>query len=311
MDVRQLSALLAVADHGSFTAAAAALSTVQSNVSAHVARLEREIGAPLVDRGSGLLTAEGELVVARGRRIVAEIEAAAGDVAALRDEVRGEVRLGVISTTARWLVTPLLAEAEKRHAHVCVVVLEASTTSLALQLSSGRLDLAVVNLPLPEPDLTGELLFEEDLVVAVPAGHPLARRGQGDGKRRTMRLRDIAGHPLLLPPRGTALREELETAAAGDGLTLVARAEVDGIGLLASLVTDGVGPAVLPATAIERARNSAWEVVALRDLPRREVGLAVRRHSPPSAQARAVASLIRDVVTAHAARQGGVRVPPG
>ena len=71
MDVRQLSALLAVADHGSFTAAAAALSTVQSNVSAHVARLEKEIGAPLVDRGSGRLTAEGEVVVARGRRIVA------------------------------------------------------------------------------------------------------------------------------------------------------------------------------------------------------------------------------------------------
>jgi LysR family hydrogen peroxide-inducible transcriptional activator len=282
---------------------------VQSNVSAHVARLEKEIGAPLVDRGSGRLTAEGEVVVARGRRIVAEIDATAGDVAALRDEVRGEVRLGVISTTARWLVTPLLAVAKERHAHVCVVVLEASTTSLALQLSSGRLDLAVVNLPLPEPDLRGELLFKEDLVVAVPAGHALARHGDGDGKRRTMRLRDIARHPLLLPPRGTALREELETAAAADGLTLVARAEVDGIGLLASLVADGVGPAVLPATAVERDRSSAWEVAALRDLPRREVGLAVRRHSPPSAQALAVAALIRDVVVAHAARQDGVRVP--
>jgi len=302
MDVRQLQALLAVADHGSFTAAAAALSTVQSNVSAHVARLEREVGAPLVDRGSGHLTAEGEVLVSRGRRIVAEITAAAGDVAALRHEVRGEVRLGVISTTARWLVTPLLAAAERRHAHVCVVVLEASTTSLASQLSSGRLDLAVVNLPLAEPDLASELLFEEDLVVAVPADHALARR-------RTMRLRDVAGHPLLLPPRGTALREELETAAIAGGLELVARAEVDGIGLLASLVADGVGPAILPATAIARVPGSAWVVAAVRDLPRREVGLATRRHSPPSAQARAVASLIREVVTGHAARQDGVRVP--
>ena len=76
-------------------------------------------------------------------------------------------------------------------------------------------------------------------------------------------------------------------------------------------MADGVGPAVLPATAVERDPNSAWEVVALRDLPPRAVGLAVRRHSPPSAQARAVAALIRDVVTAHAARQVGVRVPAG
>ena len=73
MDLRQLAVLTAVADHQSFSAAARALHTVQSNVSTHVARLERELGTTLVDRASGLLTDSGELVVARARRVQAEL----------------------------------------------------------------------------------------------------------------------------------------------------------------------------------------------------------------------------------------------
>ena len=101
MDLRQLAALVAVADHSTFSAAADALHTVQSNVSAHVARLERELGATLVDRSAGQLTEEGKAVVTRARRIAAELDAIRSDVAALRDEVAGVVRLGVIGTTGR------------------------------------------------------------------------------------------------------------------------------------------------------------------------------------------------------------------
>ncbi|MEO6989793.1 MAG: LysR family transcriptional regulator, partial [Aquihabitans sp.] len=80
MDLRQLAALTAVADHRSFSAAARALHTVQSNVSTHVARLERELGATLVDRTTGELTNAGELVVGRARRIQTELEALTADV---------------------------------------------------------------------------------------------------------------------------------------------------------------------------------------------------------------------------------------
>ena len=74
MDVRQLQALVAVAEHGTFSGAAKALHTVQSNISAHVARLERELGVKLVDRHSGRLTAEGTAVVARARRVQSELD---------------------------------------------------------------------------------------------------------------------------------------------------------------------------------------------------------------------------------------------
>src|SRR5216683_2251972 len=87
MDLRQLAALVAVAEHRSFSAAADALHTVQSNVSTHVARLEKELGVQLVDRQSGQLTDEGQAVVDRARRIAAELDALVSDVAALRDGV--------------------------------------------------------------------------------------------------------------------------------------------------------------------------------------------------------------------------------
>ena len=92
MDLRQLAALVAIADHGSFSAAARSLHTVQSNVSTHVARLERELDTTLVDRANGELTVEGEAVVARARRVQGELDALVADVTALHHEVTGTVR---------------------------------------------------------------------------------------------------------------------------------------------------------------------------------------------------------------------------
>src|SRR5882724_5283993 len=124
MDLRQLAALVAVAETGTFSAAADRLHTVQSNVSTHVARLERELGVTLVDRTSGTLTEEGAAVVGRARRIHAELDALVADVASVNSEVSGTVRIGVIGTTARWLVPPLLEAMSDRYPRVHVVLVD-------------------------------------------------------------------------------------------------------------------------------------------------------------------------------------------
>src|SRR3954453_315023 len=98
MDLRQLAALVAVAETGTFSAAADALHTVQSNISTHIARLERELGATLVDRAAGRLTEGGEAVVARARRVQAELDAMTSDVNSMRAEIVGHARMGVIGT---------------------------------------------------------------------------------------------------------------------------------------------------------------------------------------------------------------------
>ena len=96
MDIKQLDALTAVAEYGRFSTAARALNTVQSNISTHIARLENELGAILIDRSAGLLTSEGQVVLTRARRINAELEAMRDDVASMSSHVTGKVSLGII-----------------------------------------------------------------------------------------------------------------------------------------------------------------------------------------------------------------------
>jgi len=93
MDIKQLKSLVAIADHGSFSAAAKHLDTVQSNISGHVARLEKHLGSVLVDRASGHLTEEGDLVVTRARRILHEIEDIDADIHSLGGEATGDCRI--------------------------------------------------------------------------------------------------------------------------------------------------------------------------------------------------------------------------
>src|SRR3954447_20326487 len=263
MDLRQLGALVAVADHRSFSAAARALHTVQSNVSTHVARLERELAVTLVDRATGHLTPEGDAVVSRARRIQAELEALVADVAAVNSEITGFARIGVIGTTARWLVPPLLEAMAADYPGVRVVVVDATTTSLLPQVHSGQLDLAVLALPVHDPDVDAELLFEEELLVIAPLDHPLAQYER-------VTLSQLAEHDLLLEPPGTAFRDDLDTQATEAGVVLTTKAEVDGMRLVASLAFEGYGAAVLPASAAPRA-SGAWRVVGVDGLTRRSV----------------------------------------
>jgi len=290
MDLRQLHALLAVAEHRSFSAAARALHTVQSNVSTHVARLEQEVGSRLIDRVRGELTPEGEIVADRARRILGELRSIEHDLTSMRDEVSGHVRLGIIGTTARWLAAPLLETLAEQHPRIDVVIIEATTTSLLPQLISERLDAAVVNLPVDDPDVDTRSLFSEERIIVAPNGHPLASK-----KRVT--LAEAAEHELLLPPVGTAFRDEIETDARRAGITLSAMAEIDGLRLLSSLAFQGYGAALLPASAAPLYLSGEWVRIPVDGLSPRAVGCAVPRRSPPSAPTRAVVDTIVDLVT--------------
>jgi len=304
MDLRQLAALVAIAEHGGFSAAARALHTVQSNISSHVARLERELGVVLVDRTTGRLTAEGEVVVGRAVRVQAELDALAADVASVGREVSGSARLGIIGTTARWLTSHLLSAVTERYPAVRLVVVDATTTSLLPQLDASRLDLAVVALPVHDTDVETEALFQEELIAVTPPGHPLA------GRER-VHLAELAEHEVLLEPPGTAFRDDLEVQAAALGVQLRTKAEVDGMRLLASLAVEGFGAAVLPASAVPVRYPGNFHRVAIDGVVGRSVGLARRRRGLLSAPARAVREVVFDVVADLAPQQPGIHLPGG
>lgn len=302
MDLRRLHSLVAVAEHGTFSAAARALHTVQSNVSTHVARLEAELDAVLVDRASGDLTEAGRTVANRARRIQAELDAMVDDVASLSDEVAGRVRLGVIGSTARWLGAHLLSECHRRHPGVDLVIHDGTTAALVPLLSAGTIDLAVVHLPIKDPEVIATPLFQEDTIVVAPLDHPLAQLDE-------VSMSHLAHHPLLLSTRGNALRDELDRRAAALDTVLQVQAELDGVRLIASLAFSGFGPAVLPASAAPGWIGGDWKRVPMTDGVRRSVGVATRRRARPTIASTAVVGVIEDVLATHGPPHGGIHLP--
>lgn len=301
MDLRQISSLIAIADHGSFSAAARALYTVQSNVSAHIARLERELGVTLINRTSGQITDEGALVVERGRRILREFDEITADIAALDDIVSGHTRIGVIGTTGRWLMPQFLNKLSGEHPHVKPTISEGGTTSLVPRLLAGNLDACIVHLPVDDPEAHVEPLFAEDLVILAPASHPWFEAEQ-------LTMHDLAEHPILLPPSSSTLRRIINRAADNASVTLTSQAEIDGVRLMTSLAFEGFGAAIVPATAVPRWLKGEFRRVAVPELPRRVVGWVQRRRPRPGPPTRAAFEVAHDLIERRGQRQPGVYV---
>ena len=297
MDIRQLNALVAVVDNGSFSAAAKSLHTVQSNISTHISRLEKELSVSLIDRRTGVLTEEGKLVVERARRVQTELESIALDVEAVHSEVAGIVRLGVIGTTGRWVSPILLESMVQRYPRVKIQITDAVTSNLLPLVVQGRVDGAIVNLPIAHPDIELEPLFEEEPVLVAPNGHPLS-------KYDSLTPEILAEFPLLLNPKGVPFRDSLDKDLAKHGVKLTPKAEVDGMRLLASLAVDGFGAAVLPATAAQG--SGKWKRIPLEGFTRRVVGLATNKRVPLSATTRVVRDVLRNMIHDHGSDQNGI-----
>ena len=169
-----------------------------------------------------------------------------------------------------------------------LVVGDGTSATLEPHLASGSLDAAVVNLPQSNPDLVERPLFDEDLVLVVPSDHPLAEQqaglAHGAGRLRAAPARARDG----LPGR------DRRAPAGSAGVTLQPRAELDGVRLIASLTLQGYGPAILPATRRRSTGSAASARVSVSGLPRRRVGVVLRRRGRPSAPARAMLEIARD-----------------
>ena len=302
MDLQQLNALIAISEYGSFSAAADALATVQSNISTHVKKLETELGMELVDRSTRKLTEAGALVVARARRVIGELDALASDVTALTHEVVGTVRVGVIGTAARWLVPSLIELTPTRHPLLHLVFIEATTVGLDVQLANGQVDLGVLGLPAAGSELRTTPLFEEDLVLVLPIEHELAVDS-------IIHIEDLAKLPLILPLRGSSYRNELDTAAAAKGLTLHPRAEVDSLRLISALSFEGVGYAIVPSGSFSPRRSDVerWAYIPVEGLAPRLVGVAQRRRGIPGAPVRAVFEVLQEIIFDRERTPWGVR----
>jgi len=270
VDLRHLETLLAIAEEGSFTAAADALATVQSNVSDQVRQLEAELGVPLLvrSRRGAQPTEFGAVVLDRARRVQRELDAMRVDLALLQGLETGYARLGVVGTASRWLVPALVADLRERAPGVRLRVNEGASERLFTELVDGELAQAVVTEPVNDRRLIVDHLLDEALVGLVSADVALPTE--------PVPLSVFAGLPLVLPPDPNPLRIEVELAATSQGVTLTVPVEVEGIRLIADLVVAGGYASILPETAIPPDLHDI-RIVNIARLPPRRLAIVSAR----------------------------------
>ncbi len=250
MELHQLRYVVAVAEEGSFTAAAQRELVAQPAVSAAVRSLEQELGVQLFRRGrSGAQPTEaGVAVLAHARAALAAV-AAARDVA---DEVtgllRGRVTVGMVVGCTSTVLADLLADFSTAHPAVEVVLVEGSGADLLASLSTGRLDLTWVGRAQPPPSgVETVVLYEEEQVAVVPVAGP--PRG------RSLAVADLASHRLVALPPGTGGRTALDAACAAAGVAPVVACEATGLEMVCLLAERGLGTGVVPASVAAAAAD--------------------------------------------------------
>src|SRR3989440_10958073 len=209
MELGQLRYLVALAEELHFTRAAAREHIAQPALSQQIRRLEHEVGLALVERTTRRvrITAAGELLVARARRILAELDAAHAELQALRGVQSGHVTVGALHTMGPVDVSLALALFLERHPGVELTVREQSSEELAEMLRVDELDLAFLSVTerIESHGLGLHQLVSEELVVILPPQHPL-------GKRRRIRMAALAGEQFISFRKGARLRELLVAA---------------------------------------------------------------------------------------------------
>ena len=271
MQIGQLRAFLAVAEQRHFTRAARELGMAQPSVSAHVRRLESELGNELFDRRKGdlRLTVAGEALLPFARRILADVDAAGAELSQVGGLARGRLSIGATPSLAATLVPPVLARFHTAYPGIELALREAGSLELVAALVEGAVDIALVILPVRHEALETQALLREELVVAVARTHPLA-------KRRTIALTDLRDVPLVMFRQGYDLRSVTEAAcrAAGFAPTFaIEGGEMDGV---LRLTAAGLGAAIVPSLVVEP-RGPLRAVRIEKSALTRTIGIAHRR----------------------------------
>jgi DNA-binding transcriptional LysR family regulator len=278
MELRQLRYLDAVARRLSFTQAARDLYVAQSALSQQVGRLERELGVELLRRTTRRVevTEAGELVLARARRALAEVDGVRADLDALRGLVRGALRIGGVLPVGPVHPAALIADFSRAHPGLAITVREDVAFRLLGQLRDGSLDLVMA---LVDPDsldgLEGVRLLDEELVFVAPLDHPLARA-------KRVRVERLADEPLIAYGAGSALREALLALVPGGRVV----AEANELETVQEFTARGLGVTLMPRSVVE----SQGDRLAIRPLSPRHalpVSLVWRAGERPTPAAQA------------------------
>lgn len=292
LSIRDLRAVVTLAERLHFGKAAEDLSIAQPSLSAAVKKVEEVLGERLFERTSRhvALTPAGQRTVQRIRSVLEEI-AEISRSGARKDLLSGRFRLGLVPTIGPYYAPRFLAPLRERYPKLELLLTEALTESLLQMLRQRALDAAILCLPTGEPGLTEIPLLRERFLLAVPSHHPLSAApevspGQLDPRE------------ILLMERGHCLREQtLETCGATPD-SIINPAQAASIETLRHLVAAGNGCALIPQMAVATGMDCAGLVryLSFREpAPGRTIGLVFHQRCPWVEDAAALASFLTEL----------------
>ncbi|ANN78885.1 LysR family transcriptional regulator [Bordetella flabilis] len=266
----RLRTLVAIADHGSFAAAARLLHLAPPTISLHIADLESRIGASLLSRQRGNVrpSAAGEMLVERARRLLAEVESTLDDVSRQAQGLTGRVRLGASTGAIAHLLPQAIARLRRRHPDIDVQIAVLTSQETLARLAQGKLDVGLVALPQGPVAGLSILPWRRDPVMAfLPADwRPPGRVAPAW----------LAERPLILNDASTRLARLTSEWFALGGYRPVPRIELNYNDAIKSLVAAGYGAALLPHEAGARQPDPRIALRRLRPALWRELGIAHR-----------------------------------
>jgi DNA-binding transcriptional LysR family regulator len=246
MEIRQLKAFLAIAETGTFTAAAARVHVTQAAISMQIRQLETEVGAQLFVRAPRrvILTEAGEKLLPRAYTILREHDAAIDEIAALTGAHKGRLRIG--SASAMVSSDPLprfLRELRKKHSGAEVSVSSGTSAELVRQLLAGELDFAFVSLPVEARGIQAETLSEDYLVAIASPRHRQA-------KQKVVSAYGLAGEKLILGERGGNTRRLIDNFFAQAGVTSKVAMELSRMAAIKRMVEEDMGVGIVPLQSV-------------------------------------------------------------
>jgi LysR family transcriptional regulator, hydrogen peroxide-inducible genes activator len=273
-----LKYILALARERHFGRAAERCFVSQPTLSVAVKKLEDELGVILFERSPQevRVTPVGERIVAQAERVLAEANQLGEIAAAGKNPLAGPLRLGVIYTIGPWLLPKLVPLLRARAPEMPLLLEENYTHRLIERLKNSELDVAVLALPVSEPGLVAQPVYDELFRVLVPADHAWARVKAVDPAQ-------LLDQPLLMLGRGNCFRDQVLDlcAQAGEGGPQVL--EGSSLETIRHMVASGVGITVMPATAVDTI-SKADPLLRVRSFvqpePSRRVGLVWRASFP-------------------------------
>ncbi len=286
MEMHQLRYVVALARTGNFSRAAEHCNVAQPSLSQQIQKLEDELGERLFDRMKRQvrLTPHGAAFLPRAVRILEEVDAAKREASDALDLKQGSVAIGVLPTIAPYLLPPVMARFSARFAGVDITVHEDTTAQLLKLVHAYEIDFAVASEPILDDRLVVTELFTEELVLALPPRHPLA-------KKRTLTSADLRDEKLIVMKTGHCLGDQV--------LGFCERQEVKPrisfrsaqLETVQELVCAGLGLSLVPAMAQRTAKRRSPEYRSLQSpQPERKIVLVWPRQRPPG---RAASELVK------------------